>query len=1037
MTSGGFAVRMGDVLAGRYRLNRQLGHGGMGQVWRGHDLTLDRSVAVKVLLEAATNDEVVTRFRREATIGARLQHPGITVVHDVGQQEGRLFIVMELLAGEDLGSVLARERGGLPVAAALGMAAQTAEALAAAHEQAVVHRDLKPANLFLLPGGRVKICDFGIAHSSDATAGWTVTGRMFGTPAYMAPEQWRGEHVDARCDLYALGCVLYALLSGEPPFGAAEQMYVLMRRHIEDAPRPLGVSPELNRLVLALLAKAPADRPESAEAVAKDLRGLIGAGGATPAYVPTVIDPATSAPDAAAPDVPEPAWEFVRELLREAEEAVRAAPGGRELRVMALAVAANAAACFDSGLAGRLLADAEACAWTEGGGDGARIAGMLTILAQYTAARAPARTERLLTEAEQALFTVFGSNRETPLRRVAEELAAVAPERGVHMALHQLGDPSSGNRVWARAAVAVARTDPGLAERYLEEIRDAELRAATEADVFGGVADPDLPGALRLAEGIRQPGRRALILARLARTHAAAGDGKAAAEVLDRAEQTFSRAARERAAALREAAAGFAERGQLVQAERLRSQAENMLRTDAEPVGDPETDVVLGALADARRLLAQGPPAALDPASARERAAEARAAHRQGPERAHALARIARLCVAGGPAPWLPEVAADPGTPPDRRPVRAAGTDVPLRPDRLQALSGVPRWFTSATPGSVRPAGPNVAWLAGEYVGSVRADNGATLWTAAADAGVPAPPPAGPRTVALAADPSGATVCVAVQLRDGPGVRLLAREPMNGRVRWWRDLPGETAVNAPDPARFAMAGNLVLYGGREAVTALSELSGEEVWRHPGPFTRGLRMTVGENCLVLADQDRLTGLHLPSGAPLWPEAAAGAPAVSVGPVHVVDGTALRALHQGKGLPLWSFELGVPASGVLVEAGVVYAAGTGPQTRGDAVFAIDADSGRERWRRRVTARSDARDCVLELLGIRAGLLYVKSATGSTGLLSRQSGTPFLTALDLATGKPRWRWEHPGIGRPDAVVHGGSVVLPLPELTAIALP
>ncbi|MET9469212.1 serine/threonine-protein kinase, partial [Streptomyces sp. NPDC006544] len=272
-------MRVGDQLAGRYRLDRRLGQGGMGEVWQAHDTALERPVAVKVLLEAATDDELVARFRREATIGARLQHPGITVVHDVGQEDGRLFIVMELLAGEDLRSALARAPGGLPVEVALELAAQTAEALAAAHERSVIHRDLKPANLFLLPGGRLKICDFGIAHSSDATAGWTVTGRIFGSPPYMAPEQWRGEHVDARCDLYALGCVLYALLSGDPPFGEADGPYVLMRRHIEDPPLPLRgsatpVAPELDRLVLHLLAKAAADRPESAVAVAAALRGL-------------------------------------------------------------------------------------------------------------------------------------------------------------------------------------------------------------------------------------------------------------------------------------------------------------------------------------------------------------------------------------------------------------------------------------------------------------------------------------------------------------------------------------------------------------------------------------------------------------------------------------------------------------------------------------------------------------------------------------------------------------------------------------------
>ncbi|MEU6867235.1 protein kinase [Streptomyces sp. NPDC046876] len=291
--SGGIGVQVGDLLAGRYRLDRKLGQGGIGVVWRGHDLELGRAVAVKVLLEdSATSEEVVARFRREATIGARLQHQGITVVHDVGQEDGRLFIVMELLTGEDLAAVLARD-GALEVAFAVDLAAQTAEALAAAHERAVVHRDLKPANLFLLPDGRLKICDFGIAHSADATARWTVTGRIFGTPAYMAPEQWRGERVGAACDLYALGCVLYALLSGEPPFGQFEVPYVLMRRHIEEDPVPLrragaAVPPELERLVQTLLAKDPSDRPASARTVGTSLRALL-----TPAPPPSYGPPPT------------------------------------------------------------------------------------------------------------------------------------------------------------------------------------------------------------------------------------------------------------------------------------------------------------------------------------------------------------------------------------------------------------------------------------------------------------------------------------------------------------------------------------------------------------------------------------------------------------------------------------------------------------------------------------------------------------------------------------------------------------------------
>ncbi|MFE2325540.1 protein kinase [Streptomyces sp. NPDC059385] len=1047
-------MRVGDLLGGRYRLDQRLGQGGMGEVWRGHDLQLGRSVAVKVLLEGATGEEYVARFRREAAIGARLQHPGITVVHDVGQEDGRLFIVMELLAGEDLGSVLARERGGLPVGTALGLAAQTAEALAAAHEQSVVHRDLKPANLFLLPGGRIKVCDFGIAHSADATAGLTVTGRMFGTPSYMAPEQWLGERVDARCDLYALGCVLYALLCGQPPFGAAEPMYALARKHIEEPPPPLPAAPPaLAGLLTALLAKKPADRPESARAVGELLRGLSVASPASAQvpYDPTPVDPGTApaaatpagvfgpAPDGGTYGPQEPPWDFVRELLREAEETAGTEPGSERERVGVLVVAAHAAARLDAGLAQRLLGDAERLAWAAGGGDGARVALLLTALGGPIAADAPARAGRLLADAQQALFTVFGSNRANPLRQLAESLAWVAPERAAGIALDEFEGEKAADTVFGRAAQRAARTDPALAAPYLARVRDAGMRESTEIRIVAAIARRDLPGALRLAEGMGDPGKRARALALAARARADAGDPTGAVELLGLAEPAALRAMQERAAVLRESAAGLASQGQLVQAERLRGVAESMLRGDAKRVGDPQADQLIGALADARRMLAQGPVVPLDAATARNRAAAERAEHPEGPKRALRLAALALECVGGRAVPWLPEVAADPGTPPQHRPVSAPGADVPLRESsRTQGLSGVPRWSTSATPGSLRRAGDGVAWLAGDHVGFVRVHNGATLWTAAADAGVPAPPLTGSSSVSLAADPGGKTVCVAVQRREGPGVRLVAREPLNGRVRWWRDLPGETPAGSPDRARFTVAGDLVLYGGREAVTALSAATGEEVWRCAGPFTDALALTAGPDCVVVADREGLTGLHLPSGGLLWPGPGPGVPGVPVGPVHVVERNAVRALHQGTGAPLWSAGLGVPASGVLARNGVVYAATALGDGRGNTVFAIDGESGRVLWSRRVTAFAGAHDRVLQLLGVRAGLLYVKSPVGDrTGMLRRQSGTPFLAALDVADGKPRWRWEHPAIGARDAVLHGDSVVLPLPALTAVALP
>lgn len=286
-------MQAGEQIAGRYRLDTRLGRGGMGEVWRAFDVALGRPVAVKVLIEVDTEHESLQRFRREASIGARLQHPGITVVHDVGHHDGRLFLVMELLEGTDLAHLLARSpHGGLPLTEAVELGAQTAEALAAAHAGKVVHRDLKPANLFLQTDGRLKICDFGIAWTAEATEGLTVTGRPFGSPPYMSPEQWRGEHVTVRCDLYALGCVLHALLTGGPPFPAGENPWALMRRHLEDVPPPLrsvraDVPAGVEALVAELLAKDPAARPD-AVAVARRLRSAVAPG--PPTYTPMVLN---------------------------------------------------------------------------------------------------------------------------------------------------------------------------------------------------------------------------------------------------------------------------------------------------------------------------------------------------------------------------------------------------------------------------------------------------------------------------------------------------------------------------------------------------------------------------------------------------------------------------------------------------------------------------------------------------------------------------------------------------------------------------
>lgn len=209
---------------GRYRLGEEIGRGAMGAVYRAHDPQLARDVAVKLIsLVTAAGDggpeEASARFVREARVAARLQHPNVVAIYDFGQQGDELYLVMELVAGETLAQRLAR--GAFPdVATALAIAAETAEALAAAHRAGVIHRDVKPGNLLLPTAGGVKVSDFGVAKAVGESTELTRTGMMVGSPAYMAPEQVQGMDLDGRSDLFSLGVVLYEMLLRRKPFPA-------------------------------------------------------------------------------------------------------------------------------------------------------------------------------------------------------------------------------------------------------------------------------------------------------------------------------------------------------------------------------------------------------------------------------------------------------------------------------------------------------------------------------------------------------------------------------------------------------------------------------------------------------------------------------------------------------------------------------------------------------------------------------------------------------------------------------------------------
>jgi len=262
------AITGARVLAGRYALLEQLGAGGMAVVYRARDEVLGREVAVKVLSpQFAADPGFLARFVREARHVASLSHPGIVTVFDSGIDRGTPYIVMELVAGRTLRQVL-DQVGPLPAREAVTIAIAVCEALEAAHAAGLVHRDIKPANI-VLSGGEVKVLDFGIARAGDAGGG-TGTQAVLGTAAYLSPEQASGGQAGPQADLYALGCVLFEMLTGAPPFTADTALGVAYR-HVHDDPGPPsarrpGLPAQLDWITTRLLAKDPADRPPGASA---------------------------------------------------------------------------------------------------------------------------------------------------------------------------------------------------------------------------------------------------------------------------------------------------------------------------------------------------------------------------------------------------------------------------------------------------------------------------------------------------------------------------------------------------------------------------------------------------------------------------------------------------------------------------------------------------------------------------------------------------------------------------------------------------
>src|SRR3954452_25557740 len=262
----------GTTLGGRYRLDERIAGGGMGDVWRGTDEVLGRTVAVKILLPALLEEPgFAERFRGEARTMATINHPGVVDVYDYGSDQQLAFLVMEYVEGDALSRTLSRV-GRLTPGRTMALIAQAAEALHAAHQKGIVHRDVKPGNLLVRPNGTLVLTDFGIARSAMVSQ-LTAVGSVLGTASYISPEQAAGATASPLSDVYALGVVAYQCLSGRRPFEGDNPLEIAMR-HVRDVPPPLpgDIPPVVRQFVDLAMAKDPGARFPAAAAMGKAAR---------------------------------------------------------------------------------------------------------------------------------------------------------------------------------------------------------------------------------------------------------------------------------------------------------------------------------------------------------------------------------------------------------------------------------------------------------------------------------------------------------------------------------------------------------------------------------------------------------------------------------------------------------------------------------------------------------------------------------------------------------------------------------------------
>ena len=279
-----------QVVDGRYRMIERIGSGGMADVWKAHDAELGRDVAIKVLHENFARDtQFVARFRQEASSAAGLQHPNVVSVYDRGEWEGTYYIAMELIEGSSLRDLINR---GLEPSEAVEVARQVLAAASFAHARGIVHRDLKPLNVLIDRSGRIRVTDFGIARAGNSEI--TQTGSVMGTAQYLSPEQAQGMEVGPPGDIYAIGVMLFEMLTGRVPFEGENAVAIAMKQVAEQPPAPSTINPKvtpaLDAVVLKALAKDPAERYATADEMIKALDAAEASPGHTETFAAMVAE---------------------------------------------------------------------------------------------------------------------------------------------------------------------------------------------------------------------------------------------------------------------------------------------------------------------------------------------------------------------------------------------------------------------------------------------------------------------------------------------------------------------------------------------------------------------------------------------------------------------------------------------------------------------------------------------------------------------------------------------------------------------------